>query len=81
MLAHSSSVKKFCLKLDAEYSKIFSTAEGLDGWVRIVELILREASTELRGWTVNESLRDSYLQPLRDHGDMLKARLVSCELY
>ena len=65
--------------MDAEYSKESSTSEGLDDWVRIIDCIVREASTELRGWTVSESLRDSYLQPLRDHGDALTARLVSHE--
>ena len=65
--------------MDAEYSKVSSTSQGVDGWMRTAESILREASTELRGWTVTEGLRDSYLQPLRDHGDVLKARLVSWE--
>lgn len=66
--------------MDAEYSKASSTSGGgLDGWGRIAESIVREASTELRGWTISESLRDNYLQPLRDHGDVLNTRMVSRE--
>ena len=65
--------------MDAEYSKVSSAADGVDGWVRVVESIVREATTELQGWTVTESLRNTYLQPLHDHGDVLRARLVSLE--
>ena len=80
VLAFSNSIKKYCLKMDAEYTKASSTSGGgLDGWGRIAESIVRDASTELRGWTISESLRDNYLQPLRDHGDVLSARMVSWE--
>jgi hypothetical protein len=78
VLAYSTSVKKYCLKMDAEYS---SSLLNLDGWVMVAETIVREAATELQGWTVTDSLRNSYLQPLRDHGDVLRARLVSWESY
>jgi hypothetical protein len=81
VLAYSNTIKKYCLKMDAEYSKASSESDGVDGWVRIVETIVREAATELQGWTVTESLRNSYLQPLHDHGDMLTARLVCLESY
>ena len=82
VLAFSNSIKKYCMKMDAEYSKASSTSGGgLEGWGRIAESIVREASTELRGWTISESLRDNYLQPLRDHGDVLSARMVSREWY
>ena len=79
VLAYSTSVKKFCLKMDAEYSKVSSAHDDFDGWVRAVVNIKREATTELQGWTVTDSLRKSYLQPLHDHGDMLEKRLVSLE--
>ena len=65
--------------MDAEYSKVSSTPDSVDGWVRVAESIVREAATELQGWTVTESLRSSYLQPLHDHGDVLRTRLVSLE--
>ena len=68
--------------MDAEYTKASSTSGGgLDGWGRIAESIVRDASTELRGWTISESLGDNYLQPLRDHGDVLSARMVSWECH
>lgn len=79
VLAYSNTIKKYCLKMDVEYTKVSSAFDGVDGWARAVESIKREAATELRGWTVTESLRNSYLQPLRDHGDVLTARLVSWE--
>jgi hypothetical protein len=79
VLAYSTSVKKYCLKMDAEYSKVSSAPDGVDGWVRVAESIVREAATELQGWTVTDSLRKSYLKPLHDHGDMLERRLVSLE--
>jgi hypothetical protein len=67
--------------MDTEFSKASSARCNFNGWVRVLETIVREATTELQGWTVTESLRNSYLQPLRDHGDMLAARLVSLESY
>ena len=79
VLAYSNTIKKYCLKMDAEYSKVSSAPDGVDGWVRVVETIAREAATELQGWTVTESLSKSYLQPLHNHGDVLRARLVSVE--
>lgn len=79
VLAYSNTIKKHCLKMDAQYSKFSSAPDGVDGWVRVVETILREAATELQGWTVAESLRKSYLQPLHDHGDVRRAWLVSLE--
>jgi hypothetical protein len=81
VLAYSTSVEKYRLKMDAEHSMVSSAPDGVDGWVRVVESIVREASTELQGWTVTDSLRKSYLQPLRDHADMLATRLVSLESY
>ena len=63
--------------MDAEYPTVSSSSACLDGWAGMTESILKEASTELRGWTVSESLRDQYLEPLRDHGDVLNAQLVS----
>ena len=79
VLAYSNTIKKYCLQMDAQYSKVSSAPDGIDSWMRVVETIVREAATELQGWTVTESLRSSYLQPLHDHGDMLRARLVSWE--
>ena len=79
VLAYSTSVKKYCLKMDAEHSKASSAPDGFDGCVRAVVNIKREATTELQGWTVTDSLRKSYLKPLHDHGDMLERRLVSLE--
>ena len=65
--------------MDAEFSKASYAPDGVDGWVRVAETIVGEAATELQGWTVTESLRKTYLQPLHDHGDVLRARLVSLE--
>jgi hypothetical protein len=79
VLAYSNTIKKYSLKMDAEFSKASSAPDSADGWVSIAESIVSEAATELQGWTVTESLRKSYLQPLHDHGDMLRARLVSLE--
>jgi hypothetical protein len=64
-----------------EFVEIPRSPEGVEASVMVVKTILRMAELQVQGWSVTESLRNSYLQPLHDHGDMLRAQLVSLESY
>ena len=65
--------------MSLEFVGIPKTPEGRRTSVRVVKNILRTVEVQVQGWTVTEILRDTYLQPLHDHGDMLRTRLVSFE--
>ena len=67
--------------MSLEFVEIPRSAQGLEASEMVVKNILRMAELQVQGWSVTESLRNIYLQPLHDHGDMLRARLVSLESY
>jgi hypothetical protein len=54
-----------------EFVRIRRSPECWQASVRVVLKILRTAGMLVQGWTVTECLRDIYLQPLYDHGNML----------
>ena len=72
-----------CLKsaMTQEFVGIPRSPEGRQASVRVVRNIFWTAEVQVQGWTVTEILRDIYLRPLYDHGDMLWARPVSLESY
>jgi hypothetical protein len=79
--SYENTVTSLKSTITQEFAGISRSPAGLQAAVRVVRNILTMAEEHVQGWSVTEILRDSYLQPLRDHGDMLWARLVSLESY
>ena len=77
--SYENTVRSLKSTMSLELVETSRSAEGLEASMRVVESIVSDATIELQGWTVTESLRKSYLQPLHDHGDVLRAQLVSLE--
>ena len=77
--AYEKTVTRLRSTMTEEFAELPRSPEGQEDSVRIVGNILMRAEVKVQGWTVTESLRNSYLQPLRDHGDMETVRLVSLE--
>ena len=79
--SYKNTVSSLKSTMAQEFVGIPRSPEGRQASVRVVKNILRMAEVQVQGWSVTESLRDTYLQPLYDHGDVLWARLVSLESY
>ena len=77
--SYENTVTSLKSTMSQEFVEIPRPPEGRQASVRVVKNILRTAEVQVQGWSVTESLRDTYLQPLHDHGDELWARLVSLE--
>jgi hypothetical protein len=77
--SYENTVASLKSTMTHKFVEIPRSTEGLEASVMVVENILRTAELQVQGWSVTESLRNSYLQPLHDHGDVLRARLVSLE--
>jgi hypothetical protein len=77
--SYENTVTNLKSTMTQEFVEIPRSPAGLAASVGIVKNILRMAELQVQGWSVTENLRKSYLQPLHDHGDVLRTRLVSLQ--
>ena len=75
--SYKKLVESFCLSMTAAFFEIYGTPGAPDAWIQVVNGYIREVLRQTQGWTVSVILRERYLQPLRELGNVLKERLVS----